>query len=112
MIYDSLADLFVLAIINFSPFLLLQKNEMLFGILILYCIDLYLRILIAEVSVSDEETNQNMLLKKSSLNLKILFNHFDSLSFLAIILILNPSILYVWIYYEFIRRALNFIKKV
>ena len=110
MIYDSLADLFVWLSLILSLFIV-TKNEMLFGILILYCLDLYLRILITKVSVSDEEINQNTLLKKSSLNLKILFNHFDSLSFLAIILILNPSILYVWIYYEFIRRTLNFIKR-
>lgn len=110
-ILDSLADvllwiLIILGIFINTGFLLV------FIVLSLYSLDVYIRNIILDVNEKTiaKTLNNSQEVSKHSF-IKIFFNHFDSLSILALFLIFNSELLLIWIIYEFVRRLLNLTKR-
>jgi phosphatidylglycerophosphate synthase len=107
-VLDSLADLSLwLSII--TALFVVTDHPILFYILIAYSFDLYLRLIILSSGLQNDDIS-NLLLPKSS-NLKVVFNHFDSLTILSFILIFDSKMVFIWIIYELLRRVLNMMKR-
>jgi len=103
-ILDSLADLSLWLSVIAAIFIVTDHSLLIF-ILIIYCLDLYLRLIILNSDVQKEITDGFFSARFS--NLKILFNHFDSLAMLSVILIVDMKLILMWIIYEFLRRLMN-----
>ncbi len=107
-ILDSLADLSLwLSVI--AALFIVTDHPLLILILIIYCLDLYLRLIILDSEAQKEITNGFSSSRFS--NLKIVFNHFDSLAILSAILVIDARLIFIWIIFEFLRRFMNMFKR-
>ena len=109
-ILDSLADIIMWSF-TVTGIFLITSNNLVFYILLIYIIDVYIR----NIILSDNSRSYTVNLKKSNSKtynfIKIIFNHFDSMAILALILIFIPNLIIFWIYFECLRRSLNTLKR-
>lgn len=117
-VLDAFADFIVWLAVIVGLFML-TKSYFPFYILSIYLIDVYGRSLLnsdflgyqPEVKKGRHEEKNIFQLRWWWHHISFVFSHIDSMVILVFILIIEPSMIIYWFFYEFIRRMLGAIKR-
>ncbi len=118
-VLDAFAD-FIVWLAAIIGLFILTKSHLPFYILSIYLIDVYGRSLLNSDFLGYQlELKKERCEEKNIFQLRwwwhhisFLFAHIDSMIILAFILIIEPSVIIYWFFYELVRRVIYAIKKI